>query len=70
MMHFLENVLAAVGLIALAAFAAYGVLSLEKRTEPQIVQTPMHHPMLCDATVSQGTYGQMSKPRCYMKGNK
>lgn len=68
MIRFLENALAALGLLAVAYFAAVGVLALEKETVP--AQTTMQHPMLCDATVSQGTYGQMSKPRCYVKGNK
>ncbi len=68
MSRIIENILAAVGLIALAYFASVGLLSLEK--PQQVAQTPMTHPMLCDATLAQGIHlDRLGKPRCYIKGN-
>mgnify|MGYP001611175893 FL=1 len=70
-MRIIENILAAVGLVALAYFGALGLLSMEKQTVPeQFAQTTMQHPMLCDATVKQGIhYERLGKPKCYVRGN-
>ena len=67
-MKILENLLAVVGLMALVYACVRFVLPLERVYAPEV--TAMQKPLLCDATVSQGTYGNMTKPRCYIRGNK